>query len=769
MEAQQATWAAGLVQRLLDADTPQVPDIVRAMRDHRRWVDASLKSELEKASAGSRQQLHASLALLPVDATQVDYLFDRLSKAARGELTVLRDALYTHRATLSPRLWNLLESAKPADASVLPTASALASYEPGNAKWQSIGGKVAQALVSVNPVYLGSWLDALRPVRGKLTSPVATIFLDKRRLATEHALATNILADYADDDPDRLAELLMVSDHTAFLSLFPVAEKEAEQVLPIFRAELAKKVTYSWNDPPHYASWAKPDAALVSRIEAAQGILADWFAFCQMMSLDEFLDTAEALRKSGYRPVRLRPYADEAVVRAAAVWTRDGRSWRICCGLTADDVRQQDERNKKDKFLPADVAGYVTTDYGGKPIDRYSALWVETIGDDDARVYVGIAADEETEVQGKLKDEKLIPRTLHGMIGTGGRPRYCGVWGRPAEAGVTGRTYRDQFERNFEQNQAKLGDKLLMDIVVSGACKPPAVRERARAALEGAQRKKLKTKPDDVDARLSRGMANFRLGENQKALEDLQVVIGNHPDAISAKQYRVIALARLGKKQDAQSELAKFQTDDSPQSSKLYLAAVVAAEVGEGLENAVEALEAAIKKQPGDAELHYDAARAFSLGSRAISRSDKGKGRRLAERSLQLLREAVQNDDADFGRIDEDADLDPIRDEPAFAEIMKASHPDRRYVSVWDSDASFEATPLYGLDPAAHLRKCRELTAQGYRPVSLSLTRSTPEGPLVTASVWRRPVVEEEIKDRLAERQARAAVALVRMGKAEEV
>ena len=101
---------------------------------------------------------------------------------------------------------------------------------------------------------------------------------------------------------------------------------------------------------------------------------------------------------------------------------------------------------------------------------------------------------------------------------------------------------------------------------------------------------------------------------------------------------------------------------------------------------------------------------------------------------------------------------------------MKAGHPERRYAAVWTSDAaSFEAIPLYGLDPAAHLQKCRELIAQGYRPVSLSVARSTPEGPLVTASVWHLPTVQEDVKDQLAERQARAAIALVRMGKAEEV
>ncbi len=280
----------------------------------------------------------------------------------------------------------------------------------------------------------------------------------------------------------------------------------------------------------------------------------------------------------------------------------------------------------------------------------------------------------------------------------------------------------------------------------------------------------LKAKPDDLDARLARAMANFRLGENQKALDDLHVVVAKNPEAVSAKQHRVIAQARLGNKQAAKSELEKFQKGNSPESAKLYLAAVLSAELGEGADKAFEALEAAIKKQPNYAELRYDAARAFSLASESISRSDKAKGRQLAERCLQLLKETVKNDDADFGKMDEDADLDTIRGDPAFADIMKAGHPERRYAAAWSSDATgFESTSIYGLEPHAHLRKCRDLIAQGYRPVSWSTSQTTTEGPLVTASVWHRPTVHEEIKDRVAERQARAALALVRMGKAEEV
>ena len=43
-----------------------------------------------------------------------------------------------------------------------------------------------------------------------------------------------------------------------------------------------------------------------------------------------------------------------------------------------------------------------------------------------------------------------------------------------------------------------------------------------------------------------------------------------------------------------------------------------------------------------------------------------------------------------------------------------------RYAAIWSSDARFEATPIFGLDPAAHEARCRTLIARGYRPVSIS-------------------------------------------------
>jgi hypothetical protein len=328
-------------------------------------------------------------------------------------------------------LWSVLGSAMPGDANLLPSAGALASYAPDYPNWEAVGGKVSQALVSVNPVFLGSWLDALRPVGSKLTAQLATIFQEKSRPEAEHALATNILADYAADEPDRLAELLMVSDPRAFQSLFSVALKRAERILPVFQAELARKATHSWNDPPLDRSWTKPDADLVGRIESAQGMVAERFVFCQTMALDEFLTTAFALRKSGYRPTRFRPFSNGGTVRVAAVWTRDGRDWRSASGLSSEQIRREDEKNRNDKFLPVDVAGYIATESDGKPVDRYAALWVERSSDDNARMYVGTTRNEQDEVQNELSAAKLIPRTLDAMVGSEGYTRYSGVWGRP--------------------------------------------------------------------------------------------------------------------------------------------------------------------------------------------------------------------------------------------------------------------------------------------------------------------------------------------------
>ncbi|HQR08281.1 MAG TPA: serine/threonine-protein kinase, partial [Gemmatales bacterium] len=113
-EAQGKLKAEALRDRLLDANTADVPAIVNDMSSYRRWLDPLLRiaSKEDEVHKDPRKQLHVSLALLPIDTEQMEYLFGRLLKAEPQELVVIREALFDHKQDLMERLWTLLENPK---------------------------------------------------------------------------------------------------------------------------------------------------------------------------------------------------------------------------------------------------------------------------------------------------------------------------------------------------------------------------------------------------------------------------------------------------------------------------------------------------------------------------------------------------------------------------------------------------------------------------------------------------------------------------------
>ena len=274
-----------------------------------------------------------------------------------------------------------------------------------------------------------NWLQSIRSAaalgrspasrKSKLTVPLATVFRDKKPRDV-HSLATDILTDYASGDPNLIADLLMDADPKAYASLFLIAQRQESKTLPLFQEEIEES-KYSWNDPPLDPSWTKPDATLTAKIESAQGMLAERFAFCQTMPLDEFVKVAEALRPSGYRPTRFRPYAEGKSLGVAAVWTRDGRPWRLAHDQSTDEIRQTDERNRKEGYLPVDVAGYLAAGGDeGKPTSRFAALWAQRTGlDDDARMVVASSARRTHEGPGTTQERRAGPPDIACLAASG--------------------------------------------------------------------------------------------------------------------------------------------------------------------------------------------------------------------------------------------------------------------------------------------------------------------------------------------------------------
>ena len=94
---------------------------------------------------------------------------------------------------------------------------------------------------------------------------------------------------------------------------------------------------------------------------------------------------------------------------------------------------------------------------------------------------------------------------------------------------------------------------------------------------------------------------------------------------------------------------------------------------------------------------------------------------------------------------------------------------DEHYASVWQTSMRYEAMALCGLSAQEHLARCRQLVSEDYRPVAISVASTGRTDTLQCASVWHRPLVLDSAKEQLAQRQAAAAVALLRLNGSSQI
>ena len=243
----------GLVERLLDANSADVPTIVKEISGYRRWANPMLSTANNKAEQekDERKQLHTSLALLPVDKGQIPYLYSRLLEAKPNEADVLIKSLGSYKDELVEQLWNvLLKPEKAKEMQVLRTASALAAYDNGIdiKNWKKISPLIVNQLVKENPAFIGVWTEALRPVKKFLVNPLTNTFNNRAPDKTlENSLATNLLADYAADQPEVLTSLILDADEKQFALLFPVIKEQSANCLLLLNAELNKSAPQNAN------------------------------------------------------------------------------------------------------------------------------------------------------------------------------------------------------------------------------------------------------------------------------------------------------------------------------------------------------------------------------------------------------------------------------------------------------------------------------------------------------------------------------------------
>jgi formylglycine-generating enzyme required for sulfatase activity len=513
IETGRASHAAALVARLVYATEAQVPAVIEELEDYRPWADPLLREKRASAPAGSREELHTALGLLPADPGQVPFLIEALLAASPERFTVVRDALRPHAAGVAARLWKLLgEPRKAGDGDArFRAACALAAYDPGGAWWESVSAEAAERLVAQNSLVVSAWAEALRPVRRRLLGPLAAVFRGSARPETERAVAVDVLADYAADDPAVLADLLLDADAKAFQVLFAKIEPHGERAAAPLEAEIERELRPQWSDSPLDASWKEPEAAAVHSIEVAQGLVAQRFALCQTMPLADFSSVVDSLRVAGFRLRRMRPYVAAGAVQVAAFWDRDGRESRWAAGLTVQDLHKRDEELRAQGFGPEDVLGYVRE---GR--DLYAALWLKgPSGAATSKLEAGL----EEEPSGT---DSFVLSVHSRFTDSDGKDRHSAVW-VATEGQAQGETFSfSGFEPEYSGEMYP--GELQVDVQVRKAPPRRRAKERFQRDLEEVEAK-LKEEPEDLDLRFQRGVARFELGETEAALEDLSWVI----------------------------------------------------------------------------------------------------------------------------------------------------------------------------------------------------------------------------------------------------
>jgi formylglycine-generating enzyme required for sulfatase activity len=675
--------ALAQVNALRDAAPGAVPNILTDLAARRADVLPRLR-ELWAEGGDDRRRMRLALALLPVDAEAArDDLLNWMLKADDlAEVLLARTALAEHKEELTERLWAKTEN-EAAPAVRLRAAAALAVYDPDNPRWAKVGKDAVGWLFAENPFYQGQWAAALKPAKAALIGPLSDVFRDPQQPERRQTAAI-VLTDYVAEDADKLADLVLDADPRQYAVLKPVLEKHRRKAIERMRQELAA-TGVDWKDSPLDQVWSAPAEALRQEIERADGLFAERFALCQSLPLERLKPLSDALRASGYRPMKVRPWQRGETVRVAVVWTRDGREWRLDVDRTAEQLKADEAEGEKQGYLPADVAAYG---------ERYTALWLKAIEGEKAELFAGLTGAEHDKVAARFKGEKkYMPLSLLATPDADGVMRFTGVWDKGPKTPAQWQWMRDQTLSRYEDAEADY-ERLPADVQVHAA--GPAAN--ARPGIFAGVR----------DEQLEKTEAEVRREPHNRDLLYQQAQLYCRSAADAPRRNVLQATTALGLS-----------------SSSSFVAAALLAELAE--------------------------------------RQDRPT--RDAERCLALLRQAVSNGYQNFDAMSVDPAFAAVRDRPEFAELLRQGHLGRHYSSVRHSLPGLEGVETHALGVEAHLVRCRELAAQGYRPAALSVLAE--DGGATTASVWHRPRVPSPQREALARRQGQAAATLLHLNDAE--
>ncbi|MBM4089339.1 MAG: serine/threonine protein kinase, partial [Planctomycetes bacterium] len=274
-----------IVQALATADTSEVPRLLEQLEPLRRRAHPLLMKLLSESPPGSRQRLHASLALLPFDGFQMEYLLTCIGAATPAEAQVLGEQSAPFASRLRTDILQRLEVALANGDGLLPLA-VFSSATPVKPDWDRIAPAVVKQLVSLDVRAVDGWANALRPARTHLRPALEAVYRDATNGYSDQqrAIAAEILVEYLEGDFEPLANLLLDASASQFKVVYPAVERQPDALADYLASRTEGEPPRVWNDLPLDARWPAVTAKIAAEVESADGMVHERFAMCQTMA-----------------------------------------------------------------------------------------------------------------------------------------------------------------------------------------------------------------------------------------------------------------------------------------------------------------------------------------------------------------------------------------------------------------------------------------------------------------------------------------------------